>query len=65
MDAKEFLEHADRVVFIRRMPAWISTEDLGRQVVCLSVDRRQFDVLVIYLYSASIMLTDTLASGRF
>lgn len=32
MDAKEFVEHSDRVVFIRRIPAWISTEELGRQV---------------------------------
>lgn len=32
VDAKEFLEHSDRVVFVRRMPAWISTDSLGTQV---------------------------------
>lgn len=32
MDAKEFIEHVDRVVYIRRIPAWISTEELGKQV---------------------------------
>lgn len=32
MDAKEFSAHTDKVVFIRRVPAWISTEELGRQV---------------------------------
>lgn len=32
VDAKEFLEHSDRVVFVRRMPAWISTDSLGAQV---------------------------------
>lgn len=32
VDAKEFSAHSDKVVFIRRVPAWISTEELGRQV---------------------------------
>lgn len=31
-DAKEFLQHVDKVVFVRRIPSWVSTEELGRQV---------------------------------
>ena len=33
VSAKEFLEHADVVAYIRRIPSWISTEELGRQVL--------------------------------
>lgn len=33
-DAKEFLQHVDKVVFVRRIPSWVSTEELGRQVRC-------------------------------
>lgn len=38
VDAKEFSAHSDKVVFIRRVPAWISTEELGRQVNVDNVD---------------------------
>lgn len=31
-DAKEFLQHVDKVVFVRRIPSWVSSEELGRQV---------------------------------
>lgn len=37
VDAKEFVEHVDRVVFIRRIPAWISTDVLGRQVGAIRI----------------------------
>lgn len=32
VNAKEFSEHSDVVAFIRRVPSWISSEELGRQV---------------------------------
>lgn len=32
LDAKNFLAHASKVAFIRRIPAWVSTTELGRQV---------------------------------
>lgn len=32
MDAKNFVAHAHKVAFIRRIPAWVSTAELGRQV---------------------------------
>jgi len=37
MDAKNFPAHANKVAYIRRIPAWVSTAELGRQVGCLTV----------------------------
>lgn len=32
VDAKNFSVHANKVAFIRRIPAWVSTKELGLQV---------------------------------
>lgn len=32
VDAKNFLVHSNKVAFIRRIPAWVSTAELGNQV---------------------------------
>lgn len=32
VDAKDISAHSDKVAFIRRIPAWVSTDELGRQV---------------------------------
>ncbi|CAM9208660.1 unnamed protein product, partial [Choristocarpus tenellus] len=32
VDAKAFMEHTDKVVFVRRVPAWVRVEDLAHQV---------------------------------
>lgn len=39
MDAKTILAHTDKVVYIRRVPAWVSSEELGRQVGWLRFDK--------------------------
>ncbi|CAM9269748.1 unnamed protein product [Scytosiphon promiscuus] len=32
VDAKTIVAHTDKVVYIRRVPAWVSNEELGRQI---------------------------------
>lgn len=32
VDAKNIFAHSNKVAFIRRIPAWVSTDELGRQV---------------------------------
>ncbi|CAM9543352.1 unnamed protein product, partial [Ectocarpus sp. 6 AP-2014] len=33
VNAKDISAHSDKVAFIRRIPAWVSTDELGRQIV--------------------------------
>lgn len=58
MDAKEFAQHHERVVFVRRIPAWMSTEELGRQVqyACSSWILSNLRRLALLQYGVSIPL---------